>query len=70
MVDMYYSNIVEILRCNICSQSIKETELEEHICSHDHRKKMKILMDDLELRNKKENDNFVESVINNWKKLE
>lgn len=62
--------MVEILlRCNICNQSIKETEIEVHICSQAHQKKKSILINDSKVKGcYKGEDQFVISVIDKWKK--
>lgn len=58
-----------LLECNICKQSVKENELEVHICSQDHKKKKGILINDsMVKRSRKGDEHFVISVIDKWKK--
>ena len=61
--------MIEILRCNICTQDVKENQLEDHICSQNHRKKLRILVKELNVkRDYNEDDHFVMSVVDNWQK--
>jgi hypothetical protein len=60
--------IENLLRCNICKQSVNEKELEKHIFSTDHQEKKISLMNNAKLKeNDKEDALFVLSVIDQWK---
>jgi hypothetical protein len=56
--------------CNICNESIRKDELEEHILSQNHQNKKRVLVDTISCNENKDTCKYVKSVIDKWKEYE